>query len=177
MSSYTSFAVAGSGAIGSYVVAALAANPSLAVTVLSRSADVKVPSGVVVKVVDYAIPSSIESALSGIDVVISTLGGGGNDVQEALANAAKQAGAKLFVPSEFGNPTVGLLTGPLASRELLARHLKAIGLPSLRLWTGPFSDYVLVAPFGFDFANGSATWVGQGDTPVRRKCVARSFDR
>ncbi len=45
---------------------------------------------------------SLKKAFTGVDVVVSTVNGGGFAVQENLLTAAKEAGVKRFVPSEFG---------------------------------------------------------------------------
>lgn len=47
---YNTFAVAGAGGLGAFIVKHLAAAPNTTVTVLSRSQNVPVPSGVHVKV-------------------------------------------------------------------------------------------------------------------------------
>jgi len=52
--------------------------------------------------VDYSNEGSIQHALTGVDVVISTITGTVVDIQVKIAAAAKNAGVKLFVPSEFG---------------------------------------------------------------------------
>jgi hypothetical protein len=49
--------------------------------------------------IDYASEDSLVQALSGVEVVISALSGGGFAVQPALADAAKKSGVELFVPS------------------------------------------------------------------------------
>jgi len=49
--------------------------------------------------VDYASEDSLVHALSGVEVVISALSGGGLAVQSGLADAAKKSGVSLFVPS------------------------------------------------------------------------------
>ena len=95
---YTRFAVVGgTGALGALVTKELVAQGA-EVIVLSRSAS-DVPVGATVKVVDYADPSSLAEALAGAEVVISTLYAAGFAVQPAVVDAAKAAGAKLFVPS------------------------------------------------------------------------------
>lgn len=45
--------------------------------------------------------------MTGVDVVISTLRDDGLDLQKDVVRAAKVAGVKLFVPSEFGKNTLG----------------------------------------------------------------------
>jgi len=95
---YTKFAVAGgTGGIGVLIVKELVAHGA-SVVILSRSAETA-PAGATVVAVDYADPSSLVKALAGVEVVISALAAGGFAAQPALADAAKAAGAKLFVPS------------------------------------------------------------------------------
>lgn len=55
--------------------------------------------GVKISVIDYKDPASLKQALEGVEVVVSTLAGGGLPLQHALADGAKAAGVKLFVPS------------------------------------------------------------------------------
>ena len=57
--------------------------------------------------VDYSNKESIKKALTGVDVVICTIPLAALDVQSGIAEAAKEVGVKLFVPSEFGVPTEG----------------------------------------------------------------------
>jgi hypothetical protein len=51
---------------------------------------------------DVENPSSLKNVLRGFDVVVSTLSGGGFGAQVGLVQAAREAGVKRFVPSEFG---------------------------------------------------------------------------
>jgi len=96
---YTKFAVAGgTGGLGTFIVKELVAQGA-SVVVLSRSTDAAA-AGATVVAVDYADPSSLATALAGIEVVVSMLssGSGGASLQPALADASKAAGVKLFVP-------------------------------------------------------------------------------
>ncbi|KAL8278879.1 hypothetical protein RQP46_008750 [Phenoliferia psychrophenolica] len=139
-SKYTSFAVAGTGGVGSRIITALAAKPGVKLAILSRSASTSVPSNTTLKVVDYSSRDSLKSALEGVQVVISTLNGAGILAQEALADAAKAAGVKV------------------------AKHLKQIGLPALQVFTlfigFPGFDY------GFNLKGEKASWIGEGDNPI-----------
>jgi len=138
-----------------------------------------VAKGVVSTVVDYASPSSLQTALKGIDVVISTLGGQGPSMaaQQSLADAAKAAEVKLFIPSEFGGDTRGETDGPLAVKNAQRERLEQIGLPWTVFFTGPFADWILYQPIiGFDVKNGKAQVVGTGDRLVSftsRRDIAR----
>ncbi|KAL5531650.1 hypothetical protein ACEPAG_4527 [Sanghuangporus baumii] len=125
MSGYQSFAVVGAGAM---------ANTLVALYLVSK--------GVKVVTVDYNPVSSIQSVLSGVDVVISTIGHGILEVQDDLVLTAKAAGVKLFVPSEFGLPTDG--------------PANEFHLPYAAFYAGLFPDYVFARGFseemGFDFS-------------------------
>ena len=99
MSGYKSFAVAGAGGVGKHIAEALAKQPGVTVVAFTRDASKDFPSGVTPKAVDYNDDDALVSALKGVDVVVSTLSGGGFAAQPALIKAAKRAGVKLFVPS------------------------------------------------------------------------------
>lgn len=93
---------------------------------------------------DYTSTSEVSAVLreNKVDVLISTVTFvfGGVVVQDVLANAAKEAGVKLFVPSEFGvsPPAVGLAH----EKHAFAVYAKSIGLPTLRVYNGLFHDFV-----------------------------------
>lgn len=74
---------------------------------------------VVVDVTDSKSLASVLSAHS-IQVVISTVPYAGIELQHQQASAAKSAGVKLFVPSEFGFPTLDHKEGALAVKEAFA---------------------------------------------------------
>ena len=63
--------------------------------------------GVDVISVDYSSQQSIIDALKGTEVVLSGLRDDGLDIQTNVIRAAKDAGVKLFVPSEYGRNTLG----------------------------------------------------------------------
>jgi uncharacterized protein YbjT (DUF2867 family) len=90
--------------------------------------------------VDYSNKQSIKTALAGIDVVISTISGRALGVQPAIAEAAKEAGVKLFIPSEFGGPTEGATEGLFGAKAKIQDQLKAVGIPYALIYTGPFAD-------------------------------------
>jgi uncharacterized protein YbjT (DUF2867 family) len=94
--------------------------------------------------VDYSNKESIKRALTGVDVVISTIPGTAIDVQPGIAEAAKEAGVQLFVPSEFGGSTEGETEGYLGAKAKIHEQLKAIGIPYALFFTGGFSDYLWV---------------------------------
>jgi saccharopine dehydrogenase-like NADP-dependent oxidoreductase len=169
MSGYTKFAVVGAGSIGSYIIQQLlkdkAAGIVKEVIVLTRQVwylsnnhvvhDVlSTPSAVDTKgskttvqgdakviQVDYSNEASIKYALTGVDVVISTVPMTVLDVQEKIAAAAKQVDVKLFVPSEYGGVTEGATEGIPGAKANIQGKLKALGMPYAAFYTGPWADF------------------------------------
>jgi len=92
--------------------------------------------------VDYSNPESIKGALSGVDVVISTISGTALEVQGKIAEAAKEAGVKLFIPSDFGNVTEGETEGMFGEKAGIQTQLKRLGVPYAIFYTGPFADFI-----------------------------------
>ncbi|KAH7096415.1 NAD(P)-binding protein [Auriculariales sp. MPI-PUGE-AT-0066] len=164
---HRTFAVAGgAGGLGSFIAKALLAQGAH-VLVLTRSQDTVVPSGATAKVVDYTDPASLSAALKEVEVVVSALSRDGIAQQPALADAAKAAGVKLFVPSEFGGDSVGKTTENLNyPKTQLHLHLRKIGLPYTLYFTGWFTDYNFIPLLGFDIPNKTITIVGKGTTPI-----------
>ncbi|KAL5531647.1 hypothetical protein ACEPAG_4524 [Sanghuangporus baumii] len=178
MSGYKTFAVAGAGGLGKFVVEALLAKKNegviSSVAILSRSSsghDDLIAKGAKFILVDYSAPSSIKSAVAGVDVVVSTLSGPPLGSQLQLATGAKAAGAKLFVPSEFGNDTDGATEGFWGEKETFKKKLKnELNLPYAAFYTGGFTDFLFQKGFeqatGFDFINGKITVPGEGTSPI-----------
>jgi uncharacterized protein YbjT (DUF2867 family) len=86
----------------------------------------------------------MKDALAGVDVVICTIAAAALGLQVGIAKAAKEAGVKLFVPSEFG----GVKASPeetegFFGQKVGIRHqLGALGLPYTIFHTGIYSDYI-----------------------------------
>ena len=77
-----------------------------------------------------------------MDVVISTIPGAVIDLQPGIAEAAKEVGVQLFIPSEFGGSTEGETEGYLGAKAKIQEQLKAIGIPYALFYTGGFADYL-----------------------------------
>lgn len=95
-------------------------------------------------VVDYSSSSSLSAALSGTDVVVTTIRATPDSYAShiALAKASKEAGVKLYVPSEFGSPASS--DNPLFDKEKFKNGtLRELGLPFAAFYTGAVSDFVL----------------------------------
>ncbi|KAJ7027890.1 hypothetical protein C8F04DRAFT_1189093 [Mycena alexandri] len=140
MSAYNSFAVVGGGTVGIPIVNALAAK-NVSVVLLSRpgSSAKTVPSGVTVVQVDTSDAAAVGAVLKEhkVDVVLSTVTTLAASGQKPLVDGAKQAGVKLFVPSEYGMPTDGQTEGPLGAKNEIAAYLKTVGIPSARIFVRP----------------------------------------
>ncbi|KAF8495152.1 NAD-P-binding protein [Russula emetica] len=174
MSGYTNFAVAGAGAIGSYIVQQLlkdkAAGIIKEVIVLSRQ--VNYPSNdqtihdmlstsLSVIQVDYSNDASIKHALTGVDVVISTVPTAAFDVQWKVATAAKEVDVKSFVPSQFG----GISEGASEGRTFSQTQLKALGLPYTAFYTGAFAGEIWAPFIKLDLTSGKVSIGGDGNKP------------
>jgi len=94
--------------------------------------------------VDYSDKASIKHALTGVDVVISTVPTAAFDVQGNIAAAAKEVDVKLFVPSEFGGISEGETEGLQAVKANVQAQLKALELPYTAFYTGAFADQIWV---------------------------------
>ncbi|KAJ7173606.1 hypothetical protein C8R46DRAFT_991414 [Mycena filopes] len=167
MSAYNSFAVVGGGTVGLPVVNALAAK-NVSVILLSRpgSSAKTVPANVKVVEVDTTDAAAVSAVLKEhkVDVVLSTITTLAAGAQKPLVDGAKQAAVKLFVPSEYGIPTDGQTEGPLGAKNDTATYLKTVGIPSTRLFTGNFTEFI---PWFVGLgAHGKIQIVGKGDAPV-----------
>ncbi|KZV93925.1 NAD(P)-binding protein [Exidia glandulosa HHB12029] len=167
---YTSFVVAGAGSIGSLTASELLAIPGTRVTVLTRGGNTKIPAGATERIVDYGKPEELVKALKdvGAEVVISTLSGPGFASQIPLADAALEAGVKLFVPSEFGSISHEAPSpGPFDAKNAASKHLKAIGFPYTIFYIGVFADLPFtIFPSVLDVEKHTLTVAGTGNVKV-----------
>ncbi|KAJ7815680.1 hypothetical protein B0H14DRAFT_2521781 [Mycena olivaceomarginata] len=166
MSVYKSFAVVGGGHIGLPILTALAAN-NAAVILLSRpgaSTKTGIPSGVPVVQVDFSDAAAVAAVLKehNVDVVVSTISGTAIMAQKPLVDAAKLAGVKLFVPSEYGMASDAHTAEVLGGQNTIAAYLKSAGIPSTRIYVGLFTEFI---PWLFE--DGKLKVIrGKGDIPV-----------
>ncbi|KAA1474799.1 NAD-P-binding protein [Dentipellis sp. KUC8613] len=170
MSAFTTFAVAGAGNIGAFIVNELLKSKTVGkvkrVVILTRSSgdDEKYKEfkskGAEVVTVDYEQKGALTAALAGIDVVLSTLSVVNLAPQSALAVAAKDAGVKLFAPSEYGSDS------DFGGKDKARAQLKELNLPYTLFFTGPFPDMAFAAWTGIDPVGGKATVGGDGSSLV-----------
>ena len=140
--------------------------------------------GVDVISVDYSSQQSIIDALKGTEVVLSTLRDDGLDIQANVIRAAKDAGVKLFVPSEYGRNTFGDTSECASTNESFSffgtqadsnadlkvkvdahDHLKQLNLPYALFFTGIWPEMMgkeYGPVFGIDFESGKFRLFGDG---------------
>ncbi|EJD55461.1 NAD(P)-binding protein [Auricularia subglabra TFB-10046 SS5] len=164
---YKSFAVSGTGALGSAIATELV-EQGANVVFLTRDRNSETPEGIPTKAVDYTDIDAVADVLKGTEVVISTLSGHGFAVQPKLAEASKKAGVQLFVPSEFGCRTQDLpADSPLAGKARFQQYLKSLGLPYTIYNVGLFADFPLSAwPGVLDISARKVSIVGKGETKI-----------
>ncbi|KAJ7660916.1 hypothetical protein DFH06DRAFT_1089329 [Mycena polygramma] len=173
MSAYRSFAVVGGGTIGLPIVGALATH-NVSVILLSRpgSSTKSVPPTVQVVHVDYSDAAAVSAVFNQhkIDVVVSTVNIKALSAQKALADAAKIAGVKLFLPSEFGAASDAQPEGfhdttlGTGDKHKAAEYLKFLNIPSTRIFPGLFIEYI---PWVLGYADdGKVRIVGKGEAPA-----------
>lgn len=139
MSRYTSFAVIGAGEIGKPIAEALLAVNASVVILRRPSSTIDLGLSPKAKIVgvNYAEIEEVAAVLreNKVEVLISTIGGGPEayQAQRQLADAAKLAGVKLFVPSEYGIPTNGAKEGLFLVKDGIASE---------------FSDFCHLQPLG-----------------------------
>ncbi|KAJ5776557.1 uncharacterized protein N7511_001568 [Penicillium nucicola] len=164
--------IGGSGNLGPAVLNQLL-DAGFDVTVLSRqNSDKTFDSRAKVVKVDYESLDSLKNALSGQDVVVSTLGVGAvpRDTHLRLVDAAVAAGVKRFIPSEYGCDTTNPNTAKLpvfgdkiAVQEHLKKANKESGLSYTFLITGPFLDWGIDVGFLINLSGPAVTLYDGGE--------------
>jgi len=107
-------------------------------------------------------PETYKDKLKEIEVIVSTLGTPVIHTQVTLIQAAKEAGVKLFLPSEFGfdferTPEEKLFE----SKRAIRRATESAGLNHLYIATGPFYEFLFGwSNWGQDLANHTVAQIG-----------------
>jgi len=143
---YKNIAVIGAGGIGGPIAKALVSEGGTVVVVTrpGSSSAKSLPAGVKVISVGLTDVPALAAAFRehNIEVVVSTIAHEGLPNQKLLGDAAKQAGVKLFLPSEFGYSTIGQTEGELGLKAEFGEYLKEIDLPFARIFNGGFITYI-----------------------------------
>jgi len=176
MSGFKKFAIVGAGNIGGYFAEELLKKKDAKeideLVIVTRPASVDkelnktlASRGARIAPADFADVSALTKALAGAHVVISTITLTAIDAQVTVAEAAKAAGASLFVPSEYGGPTENL-PGPLGAKGTLQTKLREVGPPILPVYSGPFADFAWIPVVHLDVKGGKVSVGGDGNSKV-----------
>lgn len=165
--------VGATGNLGPSILTALKAS-ALETTILTREDSLTSrapPEDTKVLTADYKSVSSLAAAFAGQDAVISTIASSALPEQQALIDAAIQAGVKRFIPSEFGSNVTNEKTQKLsvfAGKMAVVNYLKKKegDITWSALLNGPFFDWGLKVGFlGVDIPNKKATLFDGGNKP------------
>lgn len=173
----------GTGKLGRLVVNALLEHPSARVRVLARDPgkpDVAAMAGDRVELVSFDAVTADDAAraraVAGAFAVVSTLQGGPDvivDAQLALLRAAKAAGARRFIPSDYSYNIFTLPEGINVNsdwrRTLAAQGQKerTASFEVVHVLQGIFTARDVVAFLGLlDVEKGIVRYWGDGNTPI-----------
>lgn len=126
---------------------------------------------------DLADRASLDRATKGVDVVVSAVQGGPEvivDGQVALAEAAKRNGARRILPSDFALDLFEATPGEHAAfdaRRDADERIAATGLEHVHVLQGAFMDLFGPGSPVFDYAEGVATFWGDGTRPIEATSV------
>lgn len=95
-------------------------------------------------IVDYSDESTILTAFKGVEVVVTAVAFTALEKQKDLVKAAKAAGVKLFVPTEYSIPADHTTTGIWSTKTHLNTWFKEFGFPYVRVFCGMWPEYVFV---------------------------------
>jgi len=183
MSNQLVVVVGGAGKLGRLVVNALLAQPGVTVRALVR--DPKKPevaemAGPRVELAAFDAVSATEAeraaAVKGAYAVVSTVQGGPEvivDAQLALLRAAKAAGARRFLPSDYSFDLflvpegVNINTDWRRTLAVKAQAEESDHFEVVHLLQGIFTDQYVLGFLGmFDGQQGVARYWGDGETPI-----------
>ena len=161
--------VGATGNAGAPILAALTADQTFKVSVLTRASSTTTfpPSVTIHKVPDDYPLLDLIAAFQGQDAVISTVSRLSMEAQKRMIDAAVQAGVKRFIPSEFGGDVdnekaAALLPEFMDGKKSVLDYLKGKAQEGRITWTGiatgPFWEMAVSTGFlGFSPASQSAT--------------------
>jgi hypothetical protein len=126
-----------------------------------------------VRIIDVssASPSELERVLAGVDVIVSVVGGppDGFQAQRPLFAAAKAAGVKRIVPSDFATVCPPGVRDLQDEKFAIHEYIRSLGLHLTSIEIGWW--YSLAFPFPPDFVGSPMTdefykFYGDGSTPI-----------
>ncbi|KAL4905226.1 hypothetical protein BDW74DRAFT_185273 [Aspergillus multicolor] len=186
MTRFQKVALLGKGTLGTLLLDELL-EANFTVTILTRAnpTNTTLQPNVTLKQVDYSSTDSLESALAGHDIVISTLTPTAIPLQKPAIDASIAVGVKRFIPADYG----AISSDPAAQK--LPFNAAAVGIQNyLReresqiehtiFATGAFLDRVFTMPVAVDFTNRAVRLYDDGRhgfSVSRAETVARAIVR
>lgn len=139
--------VGASGNLGSRTLEALLRHDALNISVITRpSSTIDYPSKVIVKKGEYTDKSFLQSALQGQEVVVILLGFAGLPYQDAVIEAAAEAGVKYVLPAEYGldsaNSKILNAAEVIQDKREVQKKIETLGMRWIAVVTGPWIEYV-----------------------------------
>ncbi|KAK3682003.1 hypothetical protein LTR37_020681 [Vermiconidia calcicola] len=140
--------VGATGNIGRKVLAALLEQNQHSITAITRATSKALfPPAVTVHRGDLKDPAFLRSSLAGQDILVSLVAHDALEDEAQFLEVAKQAGVKVFVPSDFGNPLSDQrFTGAIPSmkRKLeIALRAREAGIIMINVVTSFWIDLML----------------------------------
>jgi len=176
--------VGGTGWLGSLVAHALLDKKVFNVKLLVRPDSIKSKAelieglkkkGAVIVEGDSENLEQATNAAKGCDTVLSLVSGATlfSGKEEILFNAAKAAGVKRFVPSQYGIDTTKAGYATItAEKEKLLDKIKASGVEWTQILTGFFYEFWYSEATGFDWKNHKAVAIGNDDIKASATAMA-----
>jgi nucleoside-diphosphate-sugar epimerase len=178
MGKQTVVLVGATGRFGAQVARALLPRPDVTLRLLARDpaneklAPLRIAGANVIGAALQS-PASLDAALAGADVVVSTLDGGPDVMiagQTELLRAAERCAVRRFIPSDYSLDYFAVGGGEssmLDLRRQFARMLAASPIKRSHVMFGTFTE-MLLSRRGrvFDFERCAAAHWGTGDEPV-----------
>ena len=167
--------VGATGQMGKHIIRGLLKNNKHQITALHRAgSNTDFPPSVKGALIDYSDPTTIVSALQGIDALVITMSvTAPPDQQSILIRAAAQAGVKWIMPNEWGVGKDEKLGKDIFIGPKLAGYRKEIEDLGVSSWVGVacgfWYEYSLGAGinfYGFDFGNREVVFFDEGEEKI-----------
>ncbi|CAG8552785.1 215_t:CDS:2 [Diversispora eburnea] len=141
----------------------------------NERAELLASKGAEIVYVDYTQKDDLVKALKGTDVIVSTLAPNKAHIdfctiQIPLLNAAKEAGVKRFIPSEFGGEYTPGAHPFINSKIQFREELEKNGIEYTYIFTGIFQEFIEM--LGFDLKNKTVTFYVDGDPKIHSTSLA-----
>ncbi|RKP10200.1 hypothetical protein THASP1DRAFT_22040 [Thamnocephalis sphaerospora] len=164
----------GTGNVGSNIVRALLADKDYEVTILRRVGsqskrldELRALGAKVTSAVDYNRHAELVQAMQNTDILISAIDFFAiPEYQPKLFRAAKEAGVRRVVPSDYSQGTAAMQKTMYKDPDVVMRSISDVGLEYTRYFCGWFYDFLLTKEVGIDLEHHKALVYGSGEMDV-----------